>query len=190
MFNITSGYQPTLINMCPLQDLLSELQSVCQCCEAVLPPVVPVVKSAEVGLTHELEGKAEKTPEVKQPTGAKRKRASEAPGGPPAKKILGDGTRSSSTPVTWKSSSSGIVIQYAHRAPVQLKIHYFETVSFSSDLNVKHIFFANVFFSDLTMEIVRYRLIGPQSHTVLAETLEAATDCDVRNDYIDNSKNA
>lgn len=35
------------------------------------------------------------------------------------------------------------------------------------------------FFSDLTMEIVRYRLIGPQSHTVLAETLEAATDCDV-----------
>lgn len=34
--------------------------------------------------------------------------------------------------------------------------------------------------SDLTMEIVRYRLIGPQSHSVLAETLEAATDCDVR----------
>lgn len=30
------------------------------------------------------------------------------------------------------------------------------------------------------MEIVRYRLIGPQSHSVLAETLEAATDCDVR----------
>lgn len=37
-----------------------------------------------------------------------------------------------------------------------------------------------MFFSDLTMEIVRYRLIGPQSHTVLADTLEAATDCDVR----------
>lgn len=35
-------------------------------------------------------------------------------------------------------------------------------------------------FSDLTMEIVRYRLIGPQSHSVLAKTLEAATDCDVR----------
>lgn len=34
--------------------------------------------------------------------------------------------------------------------------------------------------SDLTVEIVRYRLIGPQSHSVLAETLEAATDCDVR----------
>lgn len=30
------------------------------------------------------------------------------------------------------------------------------------------------------MEIVRLRLIGPQSHTVLAEALEAATDCDVR----------
>lgn len=37
-----------------------------------------------------------------------------------------------------------------------------------------------MFFSDLTMEIVRYRLIGPQSHTVLSETLEAATACDVR----------
>lgn len=33
--------------------------------------------------------------------------------------------------------------------------------------------------SDLTMEMVRYRLIGPQSHSVLTETLEAATDCDV-----------
>lgn len=29
------------------------------------------------------------------------------------------------------------------------------------------------------MEMVRYRLIGPQSHSVLTETLEAATDCDV-----------
>lgn len=34
--------------------------------------------------------------------------------------------------------------------------------------------------SDLTMEIVRYRLIGPQSHSVLVDTLEAATGCDVR----------
>lgn len=30
------------------------------------------------------------------------------------------------------------------------------------------------------MEIVRYRLIGPQSHSVLVDTLEAATGCDVR----------
>lgn len=30
------------------------------------------------------------------------------------------------------------------------------------------------------MEIVRYRLIGPQSHAVLADILEAATECDVR----------
>lgn len=35
-------------------------------------------------------------------------------------------------------------------------------------------------FSDLTMEIVRYSLIGPQSHAVLADILEAATECDVR----------
>ncbi|XP_030226745.1 ribonucleases P/MRP protein subunit POP1 isoform X2 [Gadus morhua] len=32
--------------------------------------------------------------------------------------------------------------------------------------------------NDLTMEVVRYRLIGPQSHAVLTEALEAATDCD------------
>lgn len=42
------------------------------------------------------------------------------------------------------------------------------------------IFHSCICCSDLTMEIVRYRLIGPQSHSVLAETLEAATDCDVR----------
>lgn len=30
------------------------------------------------------------------------------------------------------------------------------------------------------MEMERYRLIGPHSHSVLAEALEAATDCDVR----------
>lgn len=42
------------------------------------------------------------------------------------------------------------------------------------------VFDSRICCSDLTMEIVRYRLIGPQSHSVLAETLEAATDCDVR----------
>lgn len=41
------------------------------------------------------------------------------------------------------------------------------------------LFWGCICFSDLTMEIVRYRLIGPQSHSVLTETLEAATDCDV-----------
>ncbi|KAM7420192.1 hypothetical protein PAMA_014749 [Pampus argenteus] len=90
----------------------------------------------------ESEPKPEKTREANQITGSKRKRSRKDASGPPAKKILGDGTRSPTTPVTWKSSSTGIVI------------------------------------NDLTMEIVRYRLIGPQSHSVLAETLEAATDCD------------
>ncbi|XP_042346265.1 ribonucleases P/MRP protein subunit POP1 isoform X2 [Plectropomus leopardus] len=122
------------------QDLLPELQTVCQCCEAVVPPAAPVVTPAEVLPT--LEPEPEKTTEAKQVTGTKRKRASKDASGLPAKKILGDGTRSPTTPVTWKSSSNGIVI------------------------------------NDLTMEIVRYRLIGPHSHSVLAETLEAATDCD------------
>ncbi|XP_008290376.1 ribonucleases P/MRP protein subunit POP1 [Stegastes partitus] len=123
------------------QDLLPELQTVCQCCEAVLPPVVPVVTPAEANPILESESKPENKPEAKPITGTKRKRSSKDFTGPPAKKILGDGTRLPTTPITWKSSSTGIVI------------------------------------NDLTMEIVRYRLIGPQSHSVLAETLEAATDC-------------
>ncbi|XP_069579751.1 ribonucleases P/MRP protein subunit POP1 [Brachyistius frenatus] len=105
------------------QDLLPELQTVCQCCEAVLPVVTP----------------AESSPESKLTPGTKRKRSCKEASGPPAKKILGDGTRPPSAPVTWRSSSSGILI------------------------------------NDLTMEMVRYRLIGPQSHSVLADTLEAAT---------------
>lgn len=114
------------------QDLVSELQTVCQCCEAVVTPAP----------TSEQELVPEKTHEAMQISRTKRKRRSKDDQGPPAKKILGDGTRSPTTPVSWKSSSTGIVI------------------------------------NDLTMEVVCYRLIGPQSHSVLAETLEAATDCD------------
>lgn len=100
----------TPLTVCSLQDLLTEFQTVCQCCEAVIPPVVPLVTSGVVP-THEMEPKPEKTSETKPVTGTKRKRPREDAGGPPAKKILGDGTRSPSTPVTWKSSSTGIVIK-------------------------------------------------------------------------------
>ncbi|XP_038147770.1 ribonucleases P/MRP protein subunit POP1 [Cyprinodon tularosa] len=120
------------------QDLLPELQSVCRCSEAVAPPVEPEVSNPEADhVTVE-----ERKPGNKGKPGAKRKRSNKDAGEPPPKKIVGDGTRLPSTPVTWKSSSTGIVI------------------------------------NDLTMEILRYRLIGPQSHSVLAETLEAATVCD------------
>ncbi|KAM6909939.1 ribonucleases P/MRP protein subunit POP1 [Xenentodon cancila] len=124
------------------QDLLPELQSVCQCSEAVVPPVAPVVRAAGENPTLQPEAKPENIPEATLAPRSKRKRSCNDAGGPPAKKILGDGTRLPGTPVSWKSSSTGIVL------------------------------------NDLTMEIVRYRLIGPQSHSVLAETLEAATDCD------------
>lgn len=127
------------------QDLLPELRTVCQCCEAVLPPADPVVTPAEVVPALEPDPKPEKTPKSKQITGTKRKQTFKDASEPSAKMILGDGTRSPTTPVNWKSSSNGIVI------------------------------------SDLTMEIVRYRLIGPQSHSVLVETMEAATDCDGMN---------
>lgn len=86
------------------QDLLPELQTVCQCCEAVLPPAAPV----EVNPTLE----AENTPEAKPVPGTKRKRSRKDATGPPAKKILGDGTRLPSTPVSWRSSSNGIVIKF------------------------------------------------------------------------------
>ncbi|RVE62207.1 hypothetical protein OJAV_G00154720 [Oryzias javanicus] len=117
------------------QDLLPELQRVCECCEAVATP-------ADSASTLQSEPKPEVSPKAKGTPGGKRKRSREDGGGPPAKKILGDGTRPAGAPVTWKSSSTGILI------------------------------------NDLTMEMVRYRLVGPQSHTVLTETLEAATNCD------------
>uniref|UniRef100_A0A3Q2PV85 POP1 homolog, ribonuclease P/MRP subunit n=1 Tax=Fundulus heteroclitus TaxID=8078 RepID=A0A3Q2PV85_FUNHE len=129
------------------QDLLPELQSVCQCSEAVVPPVQPEVSCAEAdpGI------QAEPKPDSKLKPGAKRKKSCKDAAEPPAKKILGDGTRLPGTPVTWKSSSTGIVI------------------------------------NDLTMEIVRYRLIGPQSHSVLTDTLEAATVCDAGRTELESS---
>ncbi|XP_063735349.1 ribonucleases P/MRP protein subunit POP1 isoform X3 [Eleginops maclovinus] len=125
------------------QDLLLELQKVCQCCDAV---VHPVVTPAEVFPSLQLEPKPEKNSDGKKITKTKRKLKFKDANGPPAKKVLGDGTRSPNIPVTWKSSSKGIVI------------------------------------NDLTMEIVRYRLIGPQSCSVLAETMEAATVCNEINE--------
>ncbi|KAG7470041.1 hypothetical protein MATL_G00135510 [Megalops atlanticus] len=123
------------------QDLLPELQAVCQCTVAVVPPVPVAHPAAEPdpapapGLT-ETAGK-------EQPAGRKRKRAGkESEVAVPVKKILGDGTRSPTTPVSWKSNSTEIVIR------------------------------------DLTMEIVRYRLIGPLSHSVLTDTLTPASECE------------
>lgn len=90
------------------QDLLPEFQTVCQCSEAVLPPAAPVV----VNLTLEAESEPENTPEDKPVPGTKRKRSRKDATGPPAKKIVGDGTRLPSTPVSWRSSSNGIVIKF------------------------------------------------------------------------------
>lgn len=82
----------------------------CQCSQAVYPPVLPVEKPAEVP-AHELGLKSENPTEAEQVTGTKRKRSGEDASAPPAKKILGDGTRSPTTPVTWTSSTTGIVIK-------------------------------------------------------------------------------
>ncbi|XP_064196709.1 ribonucleases P/MRP protein subunit POP1 [Anguilla rostrata] len=123
------------------QDLLPELQLVCQCSEAVVPPTPVPLPAPE---PDPAAGPTE-APDREQPAGRKRKRKS-AQGGSgdtvPMKKILGDGTRSPLTPVTWMSDSTGIVIR------------------------------------DLTMEIVRYRLIGPLSHSVLTDALTPASVCE------------
>ncbi|KAM6968283.1 ribonucleases P/MRP protein subunit POP1 [Aplochiton taeniatus] len=140
------------------QDLLPELQAVCCCSEPMFQPdapgALPVPEpepepepspgpSTPLAPTPDPGRGLVKKPGVELKARGKRKRNSSAAAGePPAKKILGDGTRSPMTPVSWKSSSTMIVI------------------------------------NDLTMEMVRFRLIGPQSHSVLTETLEAATECD------------
>ncbi|XP_036395476.1 ribonucleases P/MRP protein subunit POP1 [Megalops cyprinoides] len=123
------------------QDLLPELQAVCQCTVAVVPPA-PVAHPAAEPDPAPAPGPTE-TAGKEQPEGRKRKRAGEeSEVAVPVKKILGDGTRSPTTPVSWKSNSTEIVIR------------------------------------DLTMEIVRYRLIGPLSHSVLTDTLAPASECE------------
>uniref|UniRef100_A0A4W4G133 Uncharacterized protein n=1 Tax=Electrophorus electricus TaxID=8005 RepID=A0A4W4G133_ELEEL len=123
------------------QDLLSELQAVCECFVAVAPAVdtVPLEPQTEAEPSSHTSLAAS---EPRRP-GGKRKREGDGNDGRPAKKVLGDGTRSPLTPVSWASSKTEIVI------------------------------------SDLTMEIVRYRLIGPLSHSVLTETLLPATGVEV-----------
>ncbi|CAB1321407.1 unnamed protein product [Coregonus sp. 'balchen'] len=135
-------------------DLLPELQAVCQCSEAVLPPApveLPVPQPALAPTstpapTPTLAHGPGACPEAEQASGSGSKRkwssGEREAAGPPAKKLLGNSTTSATTPVTWRSCTTGIVI------------------------------------SDLTMEMVRYRLIGPLSHSVLTETLAPATHCD------------
>lgn len=77
-----------------------------------MAPVVPVVMpSAQDVPALEVELKPDESPEATQAPRVKRKRSCKDAGEPPTKKILGDGTRLPSTPITWKSSSTGIVIK-------------------------------------------------------------------------------
>lgn len=89
------------------QDLLPELQAVCQCFEAVAPVFVKVVPSenmAEANLVPP-------APDVNaEPQCTRRKRKVNENDGP-AKKIVGDGTRSLTTPVSWMSWKTEIVIR-------------------------------------------------------------------------------
>ena len=98
------------------QDLLPELRVVCQCSEAVPPPptleeMPPAPASQPVpGPAPDTETKG---PQPDRTKASKRKRSQGETDttGPPAKKVLGDGTRSPTTPVTWRSSTTGIVLR-------------------------------------------------------------------------------
>lgn len=83
----------------------------CKCFEAEIPPATPVVTPADLDPIPVPELETVKTPQAKQRPGTKRKLSSKEADEPPAKKILGDGTRSPTTPVTWRSCSTGIVIK-------------------------------------------------------------------------------
>lgn len=71
--------------------MLSELQLVCQCFEAVSVSEEP-------------------RPAAEPPAGRKRK-TDEGGAGPPAKKLLGDGTRPAGAPVRWESTDTAIAIR-------------------------------------------------------------------------------
>ncbi|XP_052000041.1 ribonucleases P/MRP protein subunit POP1 isoform X2 [Xyrauchen texanus] len=103
------------------QDVLSELQLVCQCFQVVS-------NYKESHLVEEVSA------------GRKRKRDDDGDIERPSKKLLGDVTQPAGTPVSWNSSETSVTI------------------------------------SDLTMEILRYRLIGPLAHRVLTDTLQPANE--------------
>lgn len=92
------------------QDLLPELQAVCQCVETVAP--APEISLTEPGpaATPTVADPSDPSSEP-QPRGQKRKREDDGNNCQPAKKILGDGTRSPTTPVSWTSSKTHIVIR-------------------------------------------------------------------------------
>ncbi|XP_042169369.1 ribonucleases P/MRP protein subunit POP1 isoform X2 [Oncorhynchus tshawytscha] len=151
-------------------DLLPELQAVCQCSEAVLPPAPVDLPVPQPAPTPTLAPGPGAGPEAVQASGSgsKRKWSSREPeaAGPPAKKLLGCSTISATTPVTWRSSTTGIVIRWVLTGTTGLVIRWVLTGT------------TGIVISDLTMEMVRYRLIGPLSHSVLTETLAPATHTD------------
>lgn len=101
----------THFGACVFQDLLPELQAVCQCFEAVAPAVVEAVPSEN------LAGESLVPPAPSdgncEPKCTKRKRKLKTNNEKdyPAKKIVGDGTRSFNTPVSWKSCKTEIIIR-------------------------------------------------------------------------------
>lgn len=102
--------------ICVSQDLLPELQAVCQCLEAVAPVVeeVPSENLTEATSKNEeplLPPVPSDFSAKPQFTRRKRKVETNNENDCPAKKIVGDGTRSLKTPVRWMSCKTEIVIR-------------------------------------------------------------------------------
>ncbi|XP_052362546.1 LOW QUALITY PROTEIN: ribonucleases P/MRP protein subunit POP1-like [Oncorhynchus keta] len=163
-------------------DLLPELQAVCQCSEAVLPPAPVDLPVPQPAPTPTLAPGPGAGPEAVQASGSgsKRKWASREPeaAGPPAKKLLGYSTISATRPVTWRSSTTGIVIRWVLTGTTGIVIRWVLTGTTGIVIRWVLTGTTGIVISDLTMEMVRYRLIGPLSHSVLTETLAPATHCD------------
>lgn len=96
--------------MCVSQDLLPELQAVCQCFETVAPveKVVPSKNLAEASLLPSATSDISAEPQC---TRKKRKMDANYGNDCPAKKIVGDGTRALTDPVSWMSCKTEIVIR-------------------------------------------------------------------------------
>lgn len=97
--------------MCVSQDLLPELQAVCQCFEAVAPAVVKAVPSenlAEASLPPPAPSDLSDGPQC---TRRKRNVEADYENDCPAKKKVGDGTCSLTTAVSWASCKTEIVIR-------------------------------------------------------------------------------
>lgn len=78
-------------------------------------------------------------------SGRKRKRAEQDSDAQPVKKILGDGTRSPTCPVTWKSALTGIIIKYVHIYTCTVNLISFLSMFYMVELDIINVIYTVLF---------------------------------------------